>query len=236
MKFPDTQALFVQTVQVHPDPCRRRRFPCAVLARIVGALGRVSALAPVAAKLVKRTPAIGACIGRAVEAWPRRLPPDELFGPAGLAAIADDRILRSLLESATIADLDFERFLTSVRFAMLQIASAAGGIIRHRIPKALHVACALARQCFVNEHVFATTDDEAAAARQLREKVIAGLASGATMSELWLAVVATYCPLGTLPGADTLLNKTWSDALAGVLTQHLREPATEAELRGAIRP
>ncbi len=180
-EFPDTQALFVQTVRVHPDPPDVDDFRTLFWRALSEPWGRVSALAPVAAKLVKRTPAIGACIERAVEAWPRRLPPDELFGPSGLAAIADDRILRSLLESATIADLDFERFLTSVRFAMLQIASAAEASSPSD-PKALHVACALARQCFVNEHVFATTDDEAAAARQLRENVIAGLASGATMS------------------------------------------------------
>ena len=116
---------------------------------------------------------------------------------------------------------------------MLQIASAADASSPPD-PKALHFACALARQCFVNEHVFATTDDEAAAARQLRDNVIAALASGAAIPELWLAVVATYYPLGTLPGADALLNKTWSEALSGVLTQQLREPATEAELRATI--
>ena len=92
---------------------------------------------------------------------------------------------------------------------MLQIASAADASSPPN-PKALQFACALARQCFVNEHVFATTDDEAAAARQLRESVIAALASGAAIPELWLAVIATYYPLNTLPGAVALLNQTSS--------------------------
>ena len=229
----DTQALFVQTVRVLPVPPDVEDFRALFWRALSEPWGRVNGLAPVAAKLVKQTPAIGACIKRAVEAWPRHLPADELFGPSGLAAVADDRILRSLMETATIADLDFERFLTSARFAMLQTASDADASSPVD-PKALEFACALARQCFVNEHVFASTDDEATAAQQLRDKVAAALASGAAIPELWLAVVATYYPLRALPGVDALLNKTWSAALSGALTQQLREPMVEAELRATI--
>ena len=116
---------------------------------------------------------------------------------------------------------------------MLQIASTVDASSPID-PKALDFACAIARQCFVNEHVFASTDEEDAAAQQLRDKVTAALASGAPVSELWLAVVATYYPLGTLPGAGALMDTTWSDALSGVLTQELREPAEEAKLRATI--
>ena len=229
----ETQALFVQTVrglQVPPDIDDFRALFWRALSE---PWGRVNRLAPVAAKIVKQSAAIGACISRAVTAWPRRLPADELFGPDGLAAVADDRILRSLLDTTTIADLDFERFLTSARFAMLQIASAADASSPVD-PKALDFACALARQCFVNEHVFASTDEEAAAARQLRDKVTTALASGAAIPELWLATVATYDPLGALPGVDKLQDRRWSEPLSGVLTQQLHEPATEAKLRAEI--
>ena len=174
----DTQALFVQTVRGLQSPPDVDDFRALFWRALSEPWGRVNTLAPVAAKLVKQSAAIGDCIKRAVAAWPRRLPAEELFGPSGLAAVAADRILRSLMETATIADLDFERFLTSARFAMLQIASAADASSPVD-PKALDFACALARQCFVNEHVFALTDDEAAAAQQLRDKVVAALASGA---------------------------------------------------------
>ena len=97
----DTQALFVQTVrglQVPPDVDDFRALFWRALSE---PWGRVNVLAPVAAKIVKQSAAISACISRAVAAWPRRLPAEELFGPDGLAAVADDRILRSLMETAT---------------------------------------------------------------------------------------------------------------------------------------
>lgn len=229
----ETQSLFVQTVRGLPVLPDIEDFRELFLRALSEPWGRVNQLAPVAAKLLKQSAATGACISRAVAAWPRRLPAEELFGPAGFAAVADDRILRSLIEAATVADLDLERFLTSARFAMLQIASTVDASSPID-PKALDFACAIARQCFVNEHVFASTDEEDAAAQQLRDKVTAALASGAPVSELWLAVVATYYPLGTLPGAGALMDTSWSDALSGVLTQELREPAEEAKLRAEI--
>ncbi len=73
------------------------------------------------------------------------------------------------METATVADLDLERFLTGARFALLQTASVDDASTPVD-PKALDFACALARQCFVNEYVFASTDEEAAAAQRLRDR------------------------------------------------------------------
>ena len=83
----DTQALFVQTVRVLPVPPDVDDFRALFWRALSEPWGRVNGLAPVAAKLVKQTAAIGACIKRAAEAWPGRLPADELFGPSGLAAV-----------------------------------------------------------------------------------------------------------------------------------------------------
>ena len=91
------------------------------------------------------------------------------------------------METATIAGLDFERFLTSARFAMLHIASSADASAPVD-PKVLDFACALARQCFINEYVYALTDEEGAAAQQLRDKVAAALAS----PQLRLRLIASW--------------------------------------------
>jgi SAM-dependent methyltransferase len=229
----DTQALFVQTVRGLQDPPDVDDFRALFWRALSEPWGRVNRLASVAVRILKQSAAIGACLSRAVTAWPRRLPAQELFGPAGLAAVAGDRILRSLMENATIADLDFERFLTGARFALLQMVSTGDGSAPAE-PMALDFACALARQCFINEYVYPSTDEEAAAAQQLRDKVAAALAAGDPISELSLAVAAAYNPLGKLPGADALLQRNWSEALTGVLTQQLREPAEEAKLRAEI--
>ena len=62
----------------------------------------------------------------------------------------------------------------------------------------------------------------------------AALASGAAIAEARLAMVAAYVPLHSLPGAGSLLERSWSDAITEVLTQQVREPAEERILRGAI--
>src|SRR5215472_4386742 len=62
-----------------------------------------------------RSGAAGQCIQRAGAAWPRRLSERDLFGPRGIAAIAEDQLLRVALESAPVCDGDLERFLTTFR-------------------------------------------------------------------------------------------------------------------------
>ena len=100
--------------------------------------------------------------------------------------------------------------------------------------RTVEFGCALARQCFLNEHVFAATDEELDAARTLRETVVSHLTSGAAIPELWLAALAAYMPLGALPGIERLLDARWSGALTGVLLQQVREPCEERDLRAGI--
>src|SRR6185295_2496065 len=86
-------------------------------------------------------------IRRAEAAWPTLPPARELFGPSGLAAVANERLLRWLLESGPICDLSLERFLTATRAALLEVVESEtieGDQLRF--------ACALARQCFINEY------------------------------------------------------------------------------------
>ena len=175
---------------------------------------------------------------RVLDAWPGRVPAHELLEPAALAAISGDRLLRQLMQSAPIVDIELERLLTAIRFALLEIACASGdaSVTDERLASAetLNFCCALARQCFLNEQVFACTDDELEEARRLRDRVVAASASGARIADIQLAVVAAYFPLHSLPAAGSLLDKTWSDAIGGVVAQQVREPAEEQALRGSI--
>jgi SAM-dependent methyltransferase len=97
-----------------------------------------------------------------------------------------------------------------------------------------NLCCALARQCFLNEQVFAQTPAETAAAERLRDDLSAALAADGSIPELLLAVVAAYFPLRLLPNAQALLGRTWSPAMAELLTQQMSEPAQEQQLRACI--
>jgi tetratricopeptide (TPR) repeat protein/SAM-dependent methyltransferase len=234
----ETKLLFVQCVGALPALPDVEDFRSLMMRALSEPWGRVNDLAPVAARVVKQDSTISGCIARVTKAWPRRLPARELLSRATLTAISGQRLLHCLMESAVISDIGLERLLTAVRFAMLELAPGAdvGAVVDETISEQeiLDFCCALARQCFLNEQVFAHTDAEFDEAEQLRDGVIAALASGAAVPDLQLAVVATYFPLHTLPGAEALLSRTWSDAVAGVLVQQLREPADERQLRASV--
>ena len=85
--------------------------------------GWPSDLTRICIDLVKLDPDIAGCVARAVEAWPRPLPGQTLFGANGLAAVAADPLLSALLDAAPICDIEMERFLTMARRALLDAAA-----------------------------------------------------------------------------------------------------------------
>jgi SAM-dependent methyltransferase len=175
--------------------------------------------------LTSLLPQLDEALRRQMAAWPKRLGESELFGEAGLAAIADNPLLLVLLQSTPIRDVAFERLLTALR-ASLASAATAGKPVADPI---LGFACALARQCFINEYVFATTPDEDVQLEDLRRAL-----SGASPSAMQIAALAMYAPLHTLPCASVLLERKWNPLIDAVLTQQLREPAQERQLRDLI--
>lgn len=175
--------------------------------------------------LTSLLPQLDEALRRQMAAWPKRLGESELFGEAGLAAIADNPLLLVLLQSTPIRDVAFERLLTALR-ASLASAATAGKPVADPI---LGFACALARQCFINEYVFATTPDEDVQLEDLRRA-----RSGASPSAMQIAALAMYAPLHTLPCASVLLERKWNPLIDAVLTQQLREPAQERQLRDLI--
>jgi SAM-dependent methyltransferase len=169
---------------------------------------------------------------RAAAAWPRRLPACDLLGPSGVAAIAGDSVLNHLLQATTVRDVDLERLLTSIRLELLRTALDAAGVgVEDEV---LGFCCALAKQCFINEYVFATTAEEAGQAEQLRLMLVEALAQDSEIPALWPTVAASYFPLHSLPNAQSLLDRPWPAALTDVLAQQVREPWEERQYRDLI--
>jgi len=143
----------------------------------------------------------------------------------------DDPLLRWLLESGPICDLTLEAFLTASRATLLETAAKGAEAIRD---DQLSFACALARQCFINEYVYAASGDELARARSLRDSVIATAGIGKAAQPMQIAAVAAYFPLHTLTVADALLTRPWPEPVAVVIDQQIREPRAEADCRAAV--
>jgi len=186
--------------------------------------------AGIRATLIALSPTLAGAMQKQAATWPRQLSEDELFGEAGLGAIADNALLLHVLQSIPVQDIAFERLLTALRRSLLTDALAG-----NKFADAVRgFACALARQCFINEYVFATSQDEDAKVARLNRAVHDALVSATSFDPTQLAVLAMYEPLHVLAFAPILLDRTWMPAVDDLLTQQLREPMREIELRDSI--
>ena len=185
----------------------------------------------VCATLVGVLPPIGEAIRRTNAAWPNRLTADQLLGSAWLSAIAADPLLLCLLQSIPVREIALERVLTALRLALLEAAADASKAVSDA---ALAFCCALAKQCFINEYVFVTTPDEDAQVERIESSLADAINATAAIAPILIAAIAMYRPLHALPFAQQLFDRTWPPALDDVLTQQLREPGQERELRSTI--
>ncbi len=190
---------------------------------------RPTDLARVGMRLVNADRHLEACIQSALRAWPDGRVP---LGASERAALADPLLL-AILESLQVCDAGLERFLTVMRRCLLD--DAMGAAARSSADESdMAFPCALARQCFINDFVFACTTEEIARAASLRATVAAELQSGGPIPGLALAAVGTYFPLGTLPAAETLLQRRWPAPVAALLEQQVAEPLAERQCRAAL--
>lgn len=202
-----------------------------VLQALQAPWGRVDDFAHVGAALLKVNPAIAAAVARAGAAWPQRVSAEELLED-GLPAIAQDALLRCLLESCPIGSYELERFLTLLRSVVLDWAErdAPAADIQH----AIEIAASLAQQCFINEYIYDIDAAEAEQARQLYDRVVASLDSAAAISPHSVLALAAYRPLHRVPGSEKLLERNWPDPVGRVLVQQIAEPQEEAATAAAL--
>jgi 2-polyprenyl-3-methyl-5-hydroxy-6-metoxy-1,4-benzoquinol methylase len=187
-----------------------------------------------ALSLIMLDPRIASSVHLVNERWPARLPKAALFGAQGLATLAADPLLLALLAAAPVSDLEFERFLTTARRALLETAATEQQPDPFDIA-ALPFYAALTRQCFINEYIFDCDDSERATAVACRTKLLTLLDANAVVPPLLLLAVAAYFPLYALPGPDRLLAANQQGPADDVLRQQVREPLEEAALRAGVK-
>ena len=221
--------IFVDIVKSRSWTSDNAELRTAMIHALAEAWARPSELVHTSASLIKHRAQTGACVARAARAWPRHLPASELFGIGGLAALAKDELLCTLLISAHNADTDIERFLTMARRALLET-----GINIDADDTGLPFYAALANQCFLNDYVFIYDEDEIRQAENLRDALVRDLEAGRVITPIQLLAVAAYFPLHSLPGAARLLEAAWAEPVTAVVMQQVREPQEEAQIRATI--
>ena len=186
-----------------------------------------------ALSLIMLNPKIAGLVRIVNESWPLRLPKSTLFDAGALNTLAADALLHAVLEAVPVSTIEFERFLTAARHALLETAAS------EQPPDPSDTAglpfyAALARQCFINEYVFDRDAGEQAAAAVCRAKLVALMDTHATVPPLLLLAVAAYFPLYTLPEPRRLRDADQQRTVEGVLRQQVHEPLEEQALRAGI--
>ncbi|BAH76599.1 hypothetical protein DMR_31080 [Solidesulfovibrio magneticus RS-1] len=234
---PELRRLFVACLRGQPAPAagtpRRER----LLAALTDPWTRSVEVAGVVSPMLEADPVIAGCLERALAAWPGRLTPQDLYGPARPGAVAGDTLLRAWLDAGPASSPALERFLTLARSCLLAQAAADEPHVRDVTPADERVTAfhaALARQCRVNEYVFHVSAEEEVAVAVLRDCLADALAGCGLIAPSWVLAAAAYGPLRAVPGHAGLLDRPWPEAVGRVLTQQLVEPAAEQELRGRI--
>lgn len=229
----ELRALFVTCLTTMPRVPAEDRIRNLTARALVEGWSRPDALATIAVTILKNNPIVARGVSQVNQHWPRLVPLQEMFGPGGLAVIAQDELLSALLQSAPVTDIDLERFLAGLRFALLAEARQSDGIASAE--KVLRLSAALAQQCFLNGYVWVQSDDEANRVRELQKAVAAALESKQPIAPQWLTSIAAYVPLHALPIAEQLSKQAGGEPLTLLLDRQIKEPAKEAALRPSIQ-
>lgn len=182
-----------------------------------------------AATIIKDNAAIRDLIARAKAVWPERIPPREILNDPNFLQTCNNPYLLFYLGASRLRDAEIEQMLTMMRYALLEAA------VSNKFSESIFgLACALARQCFINEYVFALSKDEAAQLHALRDRVQRAVKLDADLQSHRLLTLACYMPLNALEKSSTLTSQKWPGPIETLLVQQVEEPRREQEIRKSL--
>jgi 2-polyprenyl-3-methyl-5-hydroxy-6-metoxy-1,4-benzoquinol methylase/tetratricopeptide (TPR) repeat protein len=187
-----------------------------------------------AVPFILQSPTISAYIRRIAGKWPLPVTGAELFGTEGVTPLAKDLFLCAAMEATVLPSVQLEGLLGYARAELLRLAGEQREDAGDIDDDIVAFACALARQCFVNEYIYVQSESESGLASVLRDRLAQNLASEEAITPFILAVIAAYFPLHAVPMAEALRRRGWPAAVDGLLRVQLREPLEEAEDKAAI--
>jgi SAM-dependent methyltransferase len=222
------RALFVQCVRYATELPGEPPFRALLTRALSEGWARPVELANAALTVITASGTIRAAITAIDSVWPRRVHPNVL-APC-MPMLTQDALLHHVMEATPVCDVGMERLLTCARTLLVDAALDPAGDIA---PEMLPFACALARQCFVNEYVFHLPDVERDGMVALRGKLMGDLSGTKPVLALALVAYACFAPLRSLDRTAAILKRDWPPAMKALLDQQLREPEEEARYRAA---
>ena len=156
---------------------------------------------------------------------------NDLFSAGDLTALNGDGLLDALLTTSPVTTVAIERVFTTVRRTLLnELDSGALETPEMWLP----LASAIGQQSFLNEYVFDITGEENAQVQKLRDGVAGALERGEAVAPIKVAILASYLPLHTLPGADHFESREGPEPLRALIAQQIVNPRDEQAIRPTI--
>ncbi len=143
------------------------------------------------------------------------------------------RLFELILTSAPLSITFLERLIIKLRYQLL-FEVASDGFLNELASDGLGLLSVIAQQCFINEYVYACSDEEAHAVAKIRIEISARIKRSEPVPESLALLVASYESLSVIPKSEDLLRLPCSSALRSVLEQQICEPQAEQALRSAI--
>jgi 2-polyprenyl-3-methyl-5-hydroxy-6-metoxy-1,4-benzoquinol methylase len=186
-------------------------------------------LSAAAGAILLRSQAMARCVEHQSREGVMRLA--DMFSATDLDALGSDGLFDALLTSAPVTTMAIERVLTAIRRAALnEIASGEFENSGAWLP----LITSIGQQGFINEYIFDVSESEKAQLENLRADVADAATRNETIAPLKLAILASYLPLHSLSGAETLAAQPWPGELAALLKQQITDPRGENQIRASI--
>lgn len=186
-------------------------------------------LSAAAGAILLRSQAMARCVEHQSREGVMRLA--DMFGATDLDALGSDGLFDALLTSAPVTTMAIERVLTAIRRAALnEIVSGEFENSGTWLP----LITSIGQQGFINEYIFDVSESEKAQLENLRADVADAATRNETIAPLKLAILASYLPLHSLSGAETLAAQPWPGELAALLKQQITDPHGENQIRTSI--
>lgn len=241
LETPEAKAGFTRCAKRVVVTGANEMFRSFLLRAIREAWTRPAELFAPAIQVVRLNPEIDACFGRSEHGGLTPLSLSELFDERGLQALVSEPLMMAVLECMQITGVENERFLTQARHALLAAAFDVDGRLLGTASAAeayddamSSLLCAIAKQCFINEFVFATSAEERQKVAAVEAEISCHLGAAKPLSGYLIAALGAYRPLSTLSDVNALEQMEWERPIQDLITLQIREPATERDLRPSV--
>ena len=141
-----------------------------------------------------------------------------------ISDLSDLPLLPKLMSVCPLPDLELEKLVTKLRYAILSTLSS----LKKTSPALIGFQSALALQCFTNEYIYNYTDEEAKDLRALEKKVKDSFKKNEEPSPHWLLALASYKALNQYDWCNLLVV---TDDIKDVFTRQVAEPNHEEKLK-----